>query len=177
MSSGAMSLSFNSIAFLPDTSDRRNLRLLPTRVGSICSKERESLSTPSICMPPLCAKALSPNVWLIVRYGHVRDFRNFNFRIDQLVEAAADAVISAFELKAGYDDRQIGVAAALADAHERALNVAGACFDGHDGISDSAAGIIVTVYTDARVREFLTDGLYDLVYTKRKHAAIGVAQG
>lgn len=42
----------------PTCSLSRKRRWLPTASGEICSKLAASFTTPSMCMPPLCAKAL-----------------------------------------------------------------------------------------------------------------------
>ena len=57
---GSMRWSILSSVVLPLTSDMRNRRSFPTRLGSMCSNDLDILFTPSICMPPLCANALLP---------------------------------------------------------------------------------------------------------------------
>ena len=47
-------------ATLPDSSEIRTSRVLPTAAGSMCSNVAGSAFTPATCIPPLCANALAP---------------------------------------------------------------------------------------------------------------------
>ena len=51
---------WSRIVALPDSSEGRIARSLPTAAGAMCSKVRASASTPATCIPPLWAKALRP---------------------------------------------------------------------------------------------------------------------
>ena len=75
------------------------------------------------------------------------------------------------------DDRgEVGVAAALADAVERALDLAAAGAHRHQRVGDGVLGVVVGVDAEVRARHDLGDLGDDALDLVRQRAAVGVAQ-
>ena len=69
-------------------------------------------------------------------------------RREPLDAAVGQARVAQLELQVGDDRRQVGVAGALAEPVERALDVAGAGEHGGHRVGDGAAGVVVAVDAD-----------------------------
>ena len=76
----------------------------------------------------------------------------------------------------GDDGDEVGIAAALADAVERALDVAHAGIDGCQRIGDRMLGVVMSVDAEVATRHVGRDVADDGAHFGRQRAAIGVAQ-
>ena len=108
----------------------------------------------------------------------VEGARGLRQRAEGLVgDAGLEAVaVAVLQLERADEGDEVGIAAALAEAVERALDLARAGLDGGEGIGDGAAAIVMGVDAETVARHVprdLGDDALDLV---RQRAAVGVAQ-
>ena len=133
-------------------------------------------------MPALVANALSPDIRRVPvgrAVEHlVERVRGVRQRLELVVR---DADVEFFrelrlELERRNDRDEIGVAAALAEPVQRALDLA--CAGAHRGerIRDRLLGVVVGVDADMVARDVLDDLADDLLHLVRQRAAVGVAQ-
>ena len=93
-------------------------------------------------------------------------------RSDRDVETAAERLLQ----RQRRDDRhEIGIAAALADAVERALDLAGAGQHRRQRVGNRLLGVVVGMNAEMRPRHLLGDGADDGIDLLGLAAAIGVA--
>ena len=124
----------------------------------------------------------------LVREGAVPDVGLARMRRDvrQLVDQHRDlaqrlelarrhALVAELELKVGDDRDQVGVAAALAEAVDRALDLHGAAAHGGDRVGDRDLAVVVRMDSD-RASHRLDRGLHAGLDFVRQAAAVGVAK-
>ena len=85
------------------------------------------------------------------------------------------ALIAELELKVGNDRDQVGVAAALADSVDRALDLRRAAAHAGDRVGDRDLGVVVRMDSD-RASHRLDRGLHTGLDFVRQAAAVGVAE-
>ena len=88
---------------------------------------------------------------------------------------AVEYPLALLELQSRDDAEQVRVAGPLAVAVRGALHVGDARLDGDQGVRDAAAGVVVAVDAQARLR-CLRDAMDDVGELGGHHAAVGVAQ-
>src|SRR5699024_9652654 len=167
---------FSSIEARPAMSEMIMRMSLPSRRGSVCWYRSGSTRIALACRPALCAKALSPTYGARGLTGMLT-ISPIAWAI-RVVSASVSAGTSAthLQLEIGEHRDQVGVAGALAIPVDAALHVAGASPHRGHGVGDGAAGVVVGVRPQARVRMTgrgqafpqLGDDLGDVM---REHAA------
>ena len=129
-------------------------------------------------MPPLWAKALWPTNGWLVRKLHVGRLVDEARQLGEVLErrAAEHLVALLLEGQVGDHGDQVGVAAALAEAVDRALHLHGAGVDGGQRVGDGQLAVVVAVDADRHVDSSAAAALRQLGDFLRHAAAVGVAE-
>lgn len=94
----------------------------------------------------------------------------------QLLQPSGDAPDAHLQLQVGDQGAQVGVAAALPDAKQRPLDLAGTSLHGRQGAGDGAARVVVGVDGDAVFREGGDDVAHSLLDLVGKASSPRLAQ-
>ena len=167
---------------LPACSDTSTLRLLPTLSGADVFVSRRILGNRGSMDAGLGGEGAFADIRRVPvgaavepLVQRVRDVREF------LQRGVADADVESvgvfrLQFQRRNDRHQVGVAAALAEPVERALDLARAGAHGGKGIGHRLLGIVVGVDADVVAGDRLAHRADDLLDFVRQRAAIGVAQ-
>ncbi len=93
-----------------------------------------------------------------------------------LQRALTETTVAVLEDQVGDDARQVGVAAPLADAVDRALDVAGARLHGRQRVGHAQAAVVVAVDAERHVAQRRSHGLDALSDLFGQSPAVGIAQ-
>ncbi len=119
---------------------------LPTSSGRMCSNVREIGHDAGHVQAALVREGVAPHVGLV---GVGRDVAELGDEVRDLGQPGevlvGDAVAAHRQLEGGDDGAEVGVAAALPVAVDRALDVEDSLLDGDQAVGHGAAGVVVGV--------------------------------